>query len=240
MPVAMPVHAAARTIEEVCVSDRQTHAIPWRYDRAEIVADGVIHALGLLAGVAATVTLVVLAARVNGPLELTSVLIYGGGLLAVLTFSALYNMWPVSPAKWLLRRFDHSAIFLLIAGTYTPFITQMKASLETMALLVGIWITSLVGVVLKLTRPGRYDRLAVLLYLLISWSGVVLYESVASALPPSTLYLLATGGVLYTTGVIFHLWDSLRFQNAIWHAFVLLAAACHYGAVLDCMVLARA
>jgi hemolysin III len=211
----------------------------WNYDRAEIVADGVIHIVGVAFALAAVVILVALAARVAGPWELTSIVVYGSGLLTVLTVSALYNLWPISPRKWLLRRFDHSAIYLLIAGTYTPFLTQMKTGIESLALLVGVWTTALIGMALKLTLPGRFDRLSILLYLLISWSGVIAYEAVVATLPVTTLWLLAAGGLLYTTGVIFYLWESLRFHNAIWHAFVLAAAVCHYGAVLDCLVLER-
>jgi len=217
------------------------HAIGnWNYDRAEILADAVVHGLGIVLGSIAVIVLVVLAARTAGPLELTSVLIYGGGLLTVLVVSALYNLWPPSPMKWILRRFDHSAIYLLIAGTYTPFVTQMKSGAGSLVLLAGVWTTSVVGMTLKLFFPGRFERLSIVLYLLTGWSGVMAYEAVFGALPISTLWLLAVGGVLYTTGVVFHLWESLRFQNAIWHAFVLAAAACHYGAVLDCMVLTRA
>jgi hemolysin III len=211
----------------------------WDYDRHEIIADGIVHAVGVIVGTVSIIALLVLAAPAVGVWEFTSILVYGLGLLTVLTVSALYNLWPVSPIKWMLRRFDHSAIYLLIAGTYTPFITQMKASAESIALLVGVWLTSVVGIALKLSFPGRYDRLSILLYLFLSWSGVMAYESVFGALPGSTLWLLAIGGILYTAGVVFHLWESLRFQNAIWHTFVLIAAACHYGAVLDCLVLAR-
>jgi hemolysin III len=140
----------------------------------------------------------------------------------------------------MLRRFDHSAIFLLIAGTYTPFITQMKASVESWVLFVGVWLTSMLGIALKILFPGRFDRLSVVLYVILGWSGVMAYESVFGTLPNSTLWLLAAGGILYTLGVVFHLWENLRFHNAIWHAFVLVAAVCHYSAVLDCLVLARA
>jgi hemolysin III len=209
----------------------------WNYDRKEIIADGVVHAVGVTAGIIAVIALLIMAAPVVGAWEFTSILIYGVGLLTVLTVSALYNLWPVSPIKWTLRRFDHSAIYLLIAGTYTPFITQMKASGEALVLLVGVWLTSAVGIALKLRFPGRFDRLSILLYLLLSWSGVMAYESVFGALPESTLWLLGIGGIFYTTGVAFHCWESLRFQNAIWHGFVLVAAGCHYGAVLDCLVL---
>ena len=213
--------------------------LKWNYDRGEIIADGIVHAVGVIVGTISIIALIVLAAPTVGAWEFTSILIYGMGLLTVLTVSGLYNLWPISPVKWMLRRFDHSAIYLLIAGTYTPFITQMKAGAESLVLLVGVWLTSAVGIALKLSFPGRFDRLSILRDLFLSWSGVMAYESVFGALPDSTLWLLAIGGILYTAGVVFHLWESLRFQNAIWHTFVLVAAACHYGAVLDCLVLAR-
>jgi len=214
--------------------------LKWAYDKNELIADGIVHAVGVMLGIVSIIALVILAAPVVGAWEFTSILVYGAGLLTVLTVSALYNLWPVSPVKWSLRRFDHSAIYLLIAGTYTPFITQMKANVESSLLLVGVWLTSMIGIALKLKFPGRFDRLSILLYLLLSWSGVMAYESVFGALPASTLWLLAIGGILYTIGVLFHLLEGLRFQNAIWHTFVLVAAACHYTAVLDCLVLARA
>jgi hemolysin III len=91
--------------------------------------------------------------------------------------------------------------------------------------------------VLKLFFPGRFDRLAIGLYLAIGWSGVMVYDVIADALPKYTLWLVAIGGVLYSAGVIFHVWERLRFQNAIWHSFVLLAASCHYVAVLDLILI---
>jgi hemolysin III len=211
----------------------------WDYDKHEMIADGIVHAVGVTVGIVSIIALLIIAAPTVGVWEFTSILVYGVGLLAVLTISALYNLWPVSPVKWMLRRFDHSAIYLLIAGTYTPFITQMKAGAESLVLLVGLWLTSALGIALKLLFPGRFDRLSILLYLVLSWSGVMAYETVFGTLPESTFWLLAIGGILYTVGVVFHLWESLRFQNAIWHGFVLVAAACHYGAVLDCLVLTR-
>ena len=214
--------------------------IPRNYDRGEIIADGVIHALGICSGLIGAVIIIVIASHSTKIVTITSVLIYAAGLVAMLGFSAAYNMWPVSPTKWVLRRFDHSAIYLLIAGTYTPFIAQLKISFASGGLLMGVWLTAGFGVVLKLVLPGRFDRVAVVLYLLLGWSGVLVYGSVIASLPSLTLWLLAAGGVLYSMGVIFHLWRSLRFQNAIWHAFVLLAAGCHYTAVLGYAVLARA
>jgi hemolysin III len=103
-----------------------------------------------------------------------------------------------------------------------------------MGLFIGVWLTAVVGIILKLLLPGRFDRLAVVLYLLLGWSGAVVYEPVVAALPSVSISLLAVGGALYSMGVVFFAWRSLRFQNVIWHAFVLVAACCHYSAVLFC------
>lgn len=213
--------------------DGRPHALAWDYDRAEVVVDAVVHGMGLLLGVVGTAALMVLAVRSPGIGNLPAAMVYAAGLLAMLGLSAAYNLWPVSRIKWVLRRFDHSAIYLLIAATYTPFIVMMKSGPLAHVLLAVIWIVAIGGIALKLTLPGRFDRLSIVLYLLLGWSGVMLYEPVITALPASTLWLLGAGGAFYTLGVIFHVWESLRFQNAIWHAFVVLAAACHYTAVLD-------
>src|SRR3954462_2829823 len=101
------------------------------------------------------------------------------------------------------------------------------------ALLIGVWCVAITGIVIKLARPGRYDRLAVGLYLAMGWSGLMLYDAVVKALPTVALGFLIAGGVLYSLGVIFHAGGRLRFQNVIWHFFVRPGAACHYTAVLD-------
>ena len=215
-------------------SDRYPGQISWDYDRAEIIADGVVHAIGVCLGLVGAVTIVVIAVWMER-IEVTPILIYVIGFITMLALSAAYNMWPVSPAKWVLRRFDHSAIYLLIAGTYTPFLVQMKNVLASVGLGVGVWLSAVIGIALKLALPGRFDRLAVVLFLLLGWSGVIAYDSLASALPSASLWLLAIGGILYSVGALFHVWRGLRFQNAIWHGFVLLAASCHYAAVLACL-----
>jgi len=226
-------------VARVAMDDRRPAGIPWNYDRGEIVADGVIHAIGICFGLIGPVILIVIASHSTNVVAIESVLVYAAGLLAMLAFSAAYNLWPVSQTKWILRRFDHSAIYVLIAGTYTPFMAQLKISFASGGLLTGLWVTAGLGVVLKLVLPGRFDRAAVALYLLLGWSGVMFCGSAIASLPRLTFWLLAAGGALYSMGVIFHLWQNLRFQNAIWHAFVLLAAGCHYAAVLEYAVLAR-
>ena len=208
-------------------------AVRWNYDRAELIADGVVHGIGVFGGLVAATVLIVLTAIYATPFEVAVVSVYVSGLLAMLVLSATYNLWPVSRAKWVLRRFDHSAIYVLIAATYTPFITQMKDSVFAIALLTGVWCVAIVGIVIKLLLPGRFDRLAVGIYLAMGWSGFMLYDAVVAALPTMALCFVIVGGALYSLGVIFHAWQRLRFQNAIWHSFVLLGAACHYTAVLD-------
>jgi hemolysin III len=213
----------------------ETPAAPirWHYDRAELIADGVVHALGVGFGLIATTALIVLTGVFASTPQIISVSVYAAGLLAMLGVSAAYNIWPVSPRKWLLRRFDHSAIYILIAATYTPFITQIKDEMFAAVLLTGVWSVAIVGILLKLFMPGRFDKLSVGLYLALGWSGVIAYESGIEAIPTTALWFIAAGGLLYTLGVVFHAWRQLRFQNAIWHGFVLLGAACHYTAVLD-------
>jgi hemolysin III len=210
-----------------------TGAIRWNYDRAELIADGVVHAIGICTGLVAATVLIVLTAIYASTVDMVVVSIYVAGLLSMLVFSATYNLWPVSPTKWVLRRFDHSAIYILIAATYTPFSVELKQSLFAYALLIGVWCVAIWGVMLKLRWPGRFDRLSVGLYLALGWSGAMLYDSAITALPTLALACVIAGGVLYSLGVIFHAWRRLRFQNVIWHCFVLLGAGCHYTAVLD-------
>ena len=194
-------------------------AIRWNYDRAELIADGIVHGIGVFSGLIATTVLIVLAAVFASAYQVVTVSVYAAGLLAMLGFSAAYNLWPISHSKWLLRRLDHSAIYMLIAGTYTPVFAQLQDRLFAISLLAGVWSVAAAGIVLKLFFPGRFDRLSVGLYL--------------ASLPQLALWFIVAGGLLYTFGVIFHAWRRLRFQNAIWHCFVLLGAACHYTAVLD-------
>ena len=209
---------------------------------AERLADAVIHALGVSLSIVAVAVLFGFVIRASDPLTLTAALVYGAGMIAMFSFSASYNLagdekWDGRWKDW-LRRCDHSAIFLMIAGTYTPFALVSIGGTTGHPLLALVWTVALAGLVLKLGWPHRLKRLSVALYLALGWSGVVAAGSIVAALPMAALALLAAGGILYSVGVIFHLWKSLQFQNAIWHAFVLVAAACHYLAVFESLVLA--
>jgi hemolysin III len=163
----------------------------------------------------------------------TSVWIYAIGLVAMFSISAVYNIWPVSSTKLVLRRFDHATIYLFIAATYTPFIAHAEQSAFITALLVFIWAAAGFGVVLKVAFPGRCEPLGVLLCVALGWSGLLVYDAVFSPLPATTVGFIVGGGVLYSSGVVFHLWDSMRFQNAVWHAFVISAAVFQFLAVFN-------
>jgi hemolysin III len=212
-----------------------TAQFTWNYDRGETVADAVVHILGLAMATGGAAVLAVVAAHEGDITELTAVAIYLTGFLAMFGFSAAYNLWPVSPLKWWLRRLDHSAIYLLIAATYTAFMLPMRGTVPAVLLAI-IWITALAGIAIKILWPGRFDRASVAIYLVMGWSCLFAVRPVAAALAPVTFWLIGAGGILYSVGVVFHAWSSLRFQNAIWHGFVLAAAQCHYVAVLTSFV----
>jgi hemolysin III len=157
----------------------------------------------------------------------------------VLSASLAFNLWPVSPIKMHLARIDQAAIFLFIAGTYTPLLAVLGDTLMADLMMIFVWGASLIGIALKLIVPERFGRLAIMLYLAIGWSGVLIFQNLAASLPASALWLLVAGGVVYSVGIIFHLWEKLHFQNALWHGFVVVGASLHLGAILDCMVISR-
>src|SRR6185295_13070669 len=197
----------------------------------ERIADNVIHVSGLAIGLTAVVTMMVVAFLSLPAWSTASLAIYGVGLLAMLGCSAAYHMSPVTTWKGLLQRLDHAAIFLKIAGTYTPFGAIKIGGTTGLALLGTVWSVALLGSGAKILLASTWDRLAIPLYLALGWCGIVMFQDLAASVTPATLILLGLGGVLYTVGVIFHLWRSLPYQNAVWHAFVLAGTGCHFGAV---------
>lgn len=209
--------------------------IKWNYDRSELIADGVVHGVGLAFALIGVTAMIFYATVWSTSGQLVAAWIYGAGLVATLSISFLYNLYPVSRTKWFLRRFDHSSIFILIAATYTPFLQRGWDDPFLFGMLIGIWVIAFVGVLIKCVFPGRFDRVAILLYLAMGWSGVFASGPLLSQLTETTLILILIGGIIYSCGVIFHVWEKLRFQNAIWHGFVVTAAAVHYSAVLTCL-----
>lgn len=225
--------------QSMTIAGKGRHLHRRAYSVAELVADGAIHVLGLVVALVAGTALLAITLLDTAPEAFPSLLLYVCTLVAVLGVSMAYNLWPNSPVKHYLARFDQAAIFLFIAGTYTPFLALIGGTPLGWTMSSLIWGASLVGVALKLIVPQHFGRLAILLYLGIGWSGVFVFQSLAQSLPASTLWLLLAGGLTYSAGIIFHLWEKLKFQNALWHVFVVAGASLHLWAVIDCMIVAR-
>jgi len=206
------------------------------YTRAEELADAIVHAIGVTGGAIAAIILVIIALEQLPTDAATAVVIYALGMLAMFCFSAAYNL-SRGPKRWLLRRCDHAAIFIKIAATYTPFAVAKMGGTVGLVLLAAVWGIALAGAAAKLIAPHRVAGMSTLLYLAQGWLCVLTMQPLLSALSPTAMVLLLVGGVLYTVGVIFHRWERLSYHNAIWHVFVLVASACHFGAVLDAVVL---
>lgn len=209
--------------------------VKWDYDRSELIADGIVHGIGLSAALVGVTALIFYATVWSLSGQLAAAWIYGAGLVGTLSVSFLYNLYPICRTKWFLRRLDHSAIFMLIAATYTPFLQRGWDDPLLFAMLIGIWAVAVAGVAIKCFLPGRFDRLAILLYLAMGWGGILAARSLFVALSATTLVLILVGGVIYSVGIIFHVWERLRYQNAIWHGFVVAGSAVHYSAVVTCI-----
>jgi hemolysin III len=206
------------------------------YSKAEIISDGAVHVIGLVAALIGLTILVMLTARWRGLIEVSAVMIYGVALVTMLACSLAYNMIPVSPLKWFMRRFDHCGIYLLIAGTYTPLLTQVSDPFTAYALAATVWGGAITGIVMALGFPGKGEKFKVAAYLALAWVAVFALKPLMASLPLITVALVVAGGLLYTFGVIFYRWNSLRYQNVIWHGFVVAAAACHFAAITTAMV----
>lgn len=206
----------------------------------EWFADALVHATGFGAGLLAVIILIVVAvrrARLPHHASMRSTILlalglYGLGLVAMLTCSALYNLYVDHPYRLLLRRFDHSAIFVMIAGTFTPFALLCVRGVRGWKMFAGIWAMAAVGIILKFTVPAQFEILSIPAYLALGWTIIFAYRPLRETLPHPGLYLLATGCVLYSIGAAFYLWSGLHYQLAIWHICVLMAAACHFACII--------
>jgi hemolysin III len=203
-----------------------------QYTMRERVADGCIHVIGVTASLVALTVLLVVGVETQATLWIVSLAIYGLALVAMFSCSAAYNLVVRPKLKEVMRRLDHAAIFLMIAGTYTPFILIKMNTPWGLGLLAVVWTMAAIGISIKLFAPRFLEGLLIALYLVQGWAVIAAWEPLMSAMPGRVLTLLVIGGVLYTVGVVFHLWERLPYQNAIWHGFVLSAASCHYAAVI--------
>ncbi len=206
-------------------------ALP-RYTLREEIASSVMHGVGIVLAIAGLAVLVAFAARHGDAWHVVSCSIFGASLILCFTTSTLYHSVQAERAKRALRALDHSAIFLLIAGTYTPFLLVNLRGVWGWSLFAVIWTLTLLGIVLRLALKGRRHGLILSIYLAMGWAVVVATEPMLERVGTGGLALLAAGGLAYTAGVIFYKWRRLPYNHAIWHGFVLAGAALHYFAVL--------
>jgi hemolysin III len=205
--------------------------VPPVYSYAELRSDAVVHVTGVVAAMVAAPVLVFLAVAWLGDAgTVSAALVYAVCLVAMLVCSALYNMVRLPERRDLFRRIDQSAIYFKIAGTYTPFAVLTGA--HAGPLLVGVWGAALGGAALVIFGPAGIRRPSVVLYLALGWIGAALGGPLIDGLSGEGLALIVTGGVLYSAGVLFLLWERLPHHNTIWHVFVLAATAIVYVAVL--------
>ncbi|MEX3016935.1 PAQR family membrane homeostasis protein TrhA [Gymnodinialimonas hymeniacidonis] len=207
-----------------------SHVKPNReYSRAEYISDAIVHGIGIGGTLIAGPVLVTLVAVWIGDAgSVTAAVIYAVTMLAMWICSALYNLVQREDLVPRLRRLDQSAISLKIAGTYTPFIALASGSLGFLA---GIWAVALAGATLILVSRRQFSVLTILLYLGLGWAGAVLGGPLVSTLSPVAFWLLVAGGLTYSAGVVFNVWDSLPFHNTIWHIFVLAGTGLCYAAI---------
>ena len=212
---------------------------PYSHLREEVI-HSVTHGIGAVLAIAGMGLLIVHARACGGARHIVSCSIFGASLIILYLASTLYHGIQHPKAKEILRIVDHSAIYLLIAGTYTPFTLVSLQGAWGWSLFGVIWGFAFLGIALRLTPLRRFSSLRLILYITMGWAAIVAIKPLAAAVPPNALILIVMGGLMYTVGIIFYLWRRLPYHHAIWHLFVLSGSILHYSAVLLSMNTYRA
>jgi len=205
---------------------------PARYHPVEEIVSSAIHGVGIVLSIIGLAVLVGFSARYGNAWHVASVSVFGTTLILLYTASTLYHGIPNPGAKPALRTLDHIAIYLLIAGTYTPFALVSLRGGTGWTLFAVVWTLAILGIVCELTSLKRFRLAAVSLYLGMGWSALAALSPLVANVASGGLWLLFLGGASYTLGVPFYLWKALPFGHAVWHGFVLLGSVLHFFAVL--------
>jgi len=206
------------------------------YTRGEEIANSLTHGLGLALSIAGLSVLVTLAALRRDAWTVVGCAVFGAALVLLYAASTCYHALRVRRWKRVLRVFDHAAIFLLIAGTYTPFMLANLRGPWGWSLFGVVWALAVTGIVLKAFWTGRFEVLSTLIYLFMGWLVLIGIRPLVEALPHTSLVLLFAGGAAYSLGTLFYCWERLPYHHAVWHLFVLAGSACHFFAVLTAVV----
>ena len=210
----------------------QNRLIAQGYSLAEEIANSISHGIGCIFGIVGLVLLLTQAVEMRADtIAITSYSLYGGSMILLFLASTLYHAIPHQKAKYWLKKFDHCAIYLLIAGTYTPFLLVGLKSPLAQGLMVVIWSLALAGIIFKLTIAHRFKVLSLITYLSMGWLSLVVIYQLATKLSAGGVWLLAAGGIVYSLGVIFYVSRRIPYNHAIWHGFVLGGSVLHFCAI---------
>ena len=198
----------------------------------EEIANSISHGFGLVLALIALPILVLSAMRIGSTQFIVGAVIYGTTMVMLYLASTLYHSITHEPAKRFFRLFDHSAIFLLIAGTYTPFTLGVLRGAWGWSLLVTIWSLAITGIVMKALHGTRHSWVSMVLYIVMGWLAIVAIKPMIQLVPVPGIVLIFAGGVAYTGGLAFYAARSLRYSHFIWHLFVIAGTTCHFFAVL--------
>ena len=207
----------------------------WTQSRGEELASAISHGIGLMAALIGTPVLLLAARNAGSAGFFVGTIIFAVTMLMLYLGSTLYHAWPQTRAKCVLQVLDHSAIFLLIAGTYAPFLLGPLRGVWGWTVLGLIWALAIFGIIMKATRgTSRHPKLGLSLYLGMGWLPLIVIGPLALTIPAPALFWLVAGGVAYTTGVLFFVNNRLRYAHSVWHLFVLAGTSCHFLALLGC------
>lgn len=199
--------------------------------RQELV-NSITHGFGILFGIVCIPILITQAVKNGNPAGTVGTAIYGFSFLMVFTFSTLYHGFQHQRIKRLMKIFDHISIYFLIAGTYTPFLLIYMNNNLGITLLIILWSLTFAGTIFKCFFCGRWEIFSTIIYLAMGWIMLVAGRNFFTNMPTSVIALIITGAALYTSGVSFYIWEKGTYSHAVWHSFVLVAAICHYVAIL--------
>jgi hemolysin III len=202
------------------------------YSVAEEVLHAASHGIGVLLSVAGLSWMLYVSLGTGDPWRIVASIIYGASLISLFLASTLYHAWPLSPRKHLFKLLDHCAIYLLIAGTYTPFVLVAMRTGTGWWLFGAIWALATAGILTKLWLRNRYPKLSLVSYLVMGWLVVVAAPQVADAIGTTAMIWLVAGGISYTVGAVFYMATRLPFNHAVWHIFVVAGSVCHFLAIV--------
>lgn len=205
--------------------------MPKKYTKYEEIANGITHGLGVIFGIVALTILLILAIQKKNVPGIVAFSVYGACIILMFTSSTLYHSLTIEKVKSILRVFDHSSIFLFIAGTYTPVaLLALKGGLR-IGILIGVWLIAFSGVAFKILTFGKFDKfkiLSLIIYIGMGWIALIPIKAIINATSVNFFYWILAGGLLYTLGTLFYSIKRIPYNHAIWHIFVLAASLAHF------------